>query len=79
MTPPDALKSEVHEFIANVWRDVEQFLRNTGMAPTMFSRAAARDPNLIRHIREGRRRLTLNMALRLREFMDGQQRKDARQ
>jgi tRNA-dihydrouridine synthase len=78
MTFPDALRTEVHAFIAKVWRDVERFLRDTGMAPTMFSRAAARDPNLIRHIREGRRRLTLNMALRLQEFMDKHHREDAR-
>jgi len=67
---PLALRAEVEAFIGEVWRDVEGFLSRTAWRPTMLGKAAVKDPNLIPHIRNGRRRLTLNMALRLREFMD---------
>jgi hypothetical protein len=35
-------------------RSVERFLRQTGMAPTSFGRAAARDPRLVFDMRNGR-------------------------
>jgi len=71
MTQPNIISDEVESFVSQVWREVETFLRETGTGPSMFSKAAASDPNLIRHIREGRRNLTFNMALRLRRYMDG--------
>lgn len=35
-------------------RTVERFLRQTGMAPTRFGRAAVRDPRLVFDLRNGR-------------------------
>lgn len=35
-------------------RSVERFLRQTGMAPTRFGRAAVRDPRLVFDMRNGR-------------------------
>lgn len=35
-------------------RSIEQFLRQTDMAPTRFGRAAARDPRLVFDLRNGR-------------------------
>lgn len=35
-------------------RSVEYFLRQTGMAPTRFGRAAVRDPRLVFDMRNGR-------------------------
>ncbi|MBK5265312.1 MAG: hypothetical protein JJE34_08805 [Alphaproteobacteria bacterium] len=35
-------------------RSVERFLRQSGMAPTRFGRAAVRDPRLVFDMRNGR-------------------------
>lgn len=35
-------------------RSIEVFLKETGMAPTRFGRAAARDPRLVLDMRNGR-------------------------
>lgn len=35
-------------------RSIERFLRQTGMAPTKFGRAAVRDPRLVFDLRNGR-------------------------
>ena len=35
-------------------RSIERFLRQTGMAPTQFGRAAVRDPRLVFDLRNGR-------------------------
>lgn len=74
MTDTDIIATEVDTFIAAVQREVDAYLRDTGTGPTMFSKAAANDPNLLRHIREGRRRLTFNMAVRLKRYLDDQRR-----
>jgi len=38
----------------SILRRIEQFLRDTGMAPARFGRDAARDPRLVFDIRNGR-------------------------
>lgn len=35
-------------------RRIEQFLRRTGMAPTLFGRSAVRDPRFVFDLRRGR-------------------------
>ncbi len=35
-------------------RRVEHFLRTSGLSATRFGRLAARDPNLVRNLRNGR-------------------------
>ena len=50
-------------------RLVEQFLTETGLAPTRFGRLAVRDPRLIFDMRNGRE-IGEQMAARLRTFMD---------
>lgn len=37
-----------------VLRKIEMFLRRTNMPPTRFGRLAARDPRLVRDLRNGR-------------------------
>jgi hypothetical protein len=66
----DRLLSDVDGYIVRVWDEVERFMARQSIGPTAFSRAAAGDPNLVRQIREGRRRLTLAMATRLKRFID---------
>lgn len=72
MIQTDTIASDVDTFIAGVLRDVDAFLTETGRAPTMFCKAAVNDPNLLRHIRMGRRRLTFGMAVRLKKYMESQ-------
>jgi hypothetical protein len=50
---------------------VEAYLRRTGMPPTKFGRAAARDPRLVHDLRLGR---TVGDRLRQRvvAYIDGQ-------
>ena len=37
-----------------VLRKVERYLRESGMSPTAFGRAVARDPRLVHDLRRGR-------------------------
>lgn len=73
MTQPINIATEVDSYVAEVWKDVESFLNTTGAAGSTFGKAAVNDPNLIRHVRQGKRRLTFNMAVRLRQYMDERQ------
>lgn len=50
-------------------RNIEQFLRRTGMAPTRFGRDAARDPRLVFDLRRGREP-TDRMQRRIEQFMN---------
>jgi 2,4-dienoyl-CoA reductase-like NADH-dependent reductase (Old Yellow Enzyme family) len=50
-------------------RSIERFLRRTGMAPTAFGRAAARDPRLVFDLRKGREP-TERTVRRLEHFMN---------
>jgi 2,4-dienoyl-CoA reductase-like NADH-dependent reductase (Old Yellow Enzyme family) len=50
-------------------RSIESFLRRTGMAPTAFGRAAARDPRLVFDLRRGREP-TDRMKRRVEHFMN---------
>jgi hypothetical protein len=40
------------------------------MGASAFSRQATRDPNLVREIRQGKRKFTLEMAMRISRFLD---------
>lgn len=64
-----SLRSEVEGFVERTWWDVEAFLAETGIGASVLGRDVAKDPNLIRHIRQGKRKLTLNMAMRLARFV----------
>ncbi len=66
------IADHVSTFIADVQREVDDWLAETGTAPTMFCKAAVNDPNLLRHIEQGRRRLTFAMAVRLRDYLTEQ-------
>ena len=37
-----------------ILRKIEQYLEQTGMSPTAFGRAVARDPRLVHDLRQGR-------------------------
>jgi len=74
MVNTDNISSTVGDFIADVHKQIDNYLAETGTAPTMFCKAAVNDPNLLRHIRLGRRRLTFNMAVRIKEYLDRQAR-----
>jgi hypothetical protein len=50
-------------------RRIEQFLRRTGMAPTVFGRRAVRDPRLVFDLRQGREPGD-RMRRRLEHFMN---------
>jgi 2,4-dienoyl-CoA reductase-like NADH-dependent reductase (Old Yellow Enzyme family) len=52
----------------SVLREIEVFLRTQDMPPCRFGRAAARDPRLVRDLRNGRE-LRPATARRLRQFM----------
>jgi hypothetical protein len=68
-TSKDNIANHVSTFIADVQQEVDSYLAATGTAPTMFCKAAVNDPNLLRHIEQGRRRLTFAMAVRLRDYL----------
>lgn len=74
MTPTDTFTNEIDAFVSEVWQEIQEFLAETGTAPSMFCKAAVNDPNLIKQIRQGKRRLTVNMAVRLRRYMEGKRR-----
>jgi hypothetical protein len=50
-------------------RDIERFLRRTGMPPTRFGREAVRDPRLVHDLRRGREP-TARMKRRVEHFMN---------
>lgn len=50
-------------------RNIERFLRRSGMAPTRFGREAVRDPRLVFDMRRGREP-TPAMQRRLEHFMN---------
>lgn len=52
----------------SILRQIEHFLRDTGMAPTRFGRDAARDPRLVLDMRNGREP-SPRMIRRLEHFM----------
>ena len=52
----------------NIRREIELFLRHTGMRPTRFGRLAARDPRLVFDIRMGRE-MSPTLQRRVRNFM----------
>jgi len=52
-----------------ILRKIENFLRNTGMAPTRFGRDAVRDPRLVFDMRNGREP-TPRMVRRIEHFMN---------
>ena len=52
-----------------ILRKIENFLRNTGMAPTRFGRDAVRDPRLVFDMRNGREP-TPRMIRRIEHFMN---------
>ncbi|MGE4430839.1 MAG: hypothetical protein AB7E05_08895 [Sphingobium sp.] len=51
-----------------ILRQIERFLRDTGMAPTRFGRDAVRDPRLVLDMRNGREP-SPRMVRRLEHFM----------
>jgi len=71
------ITDHVSTFISDVQKEVEDWLAKTGTAPTMFCKKAVNDPNLLRHIEQGRRRLTFAMAVRLRNYMAEQRQNTA--
>ena len=50
-------------------RDIEKFLRRTGMADTKFGRLSVRDPRLVGDLRNGREPRT-RMVKRVEHFMN---------
>ena len=50
-------------------RDIEKFLKRTGMPPTKFGRLAAHDPRLVGDLRNGREPRPA-MTLRVEQFMN---------
>lgn len=50
-------------------RQIEIFLRETGMAPTRFGRDAVRDPRLVFDMRRGREP-SMRMVKRVEHFMN---------
>lgn len=52
-----------------ILKEIEIFLRNTGMAPTRFGRDAVRDPRLVFDMRNGREP-TPRMIRRIEHFMN---------
>lgn len=50
-------------------RDIEKFLRRTGMPATKFGRLAARDPRLVLDMRNGREPRR-RMVMRVEHFMN---------
>lgn len=71
------IADHVSTFISDVQKEVEGWLAETGTAPTMFCKKAVNDPNLLRHIEQGRRRLTFGMAVRLRDYISEQKQNKA--
>lgn len=61
--------NEVEGFVGRTWRDVEAFLKQTGIRASALGRSVAHDPNLVRQIRAGERELTLKMAMRLAHYI----------
>lgn len=55
----------------NIRREIELFLKRTGMRPTRFGRLAVRDPRLVFDLRNGRE-LRARMVRRLRDFIAAQ-------
>jgi hypothetical protein len=53
----------------NIRREIEIFLKRTGMRPTRVGRLAARDPRLVFDIRMGRE-LRPGLTLRVRRFIE---------
>lgn len=49
-------------------REIERFLRVSGMKPTVFGRASVRDPRLVHDLRNGREAGS-RMVERVRAFM----------
>ena len=66
------IANHVTTFIAEVQKEVDLWLAETGTAPTMFCKKAVNDPNLLRQIELGHRRLTFGMAVRLRDYISEQ-------
>jgi hypothetical protein len=52
----------------NIGREIELFLRRTGMRPARFGRLAARDPKLVFDVRAGRE-MRATLIRRLRDFI----------
>lgn len=52
----------------NIRREIELFLRRSGMRPARFGRLAARDPRLVFDIRDGRE-LRATLTRRIRDFI----------
>jgi hypothetical protein len=52
----------------NIRREIELFLRRTGMRPARFGRLAARDPRLVFDVRAGRE-MRSTMVRRVRDFI----------
>ena len=50
-------------------RDIERFLRHSGLAPTTFGRLAAADPRLVFDLRNGREPRK-GLRLRVEHFMN---------
>lgn len=57
----------------SVHRKIEKFLRQTNMPPSKFGRLAARDPRLVRDLRNGRE-LRESLAARIEAFLADQAR-----
>jgi hypothetical protein len=49
-------------------QDVEQFLKRTGIGPSVFGRCAARDPRLVSDLRLGRE-VGTRLATRVKDWM----------
>lgn len=53
--------------------EVEQFLKRTGMAPTVFGRAVAKDPRLVLDMRMGRE-VGKRLATKVKAWMEAHNR-----
>lgn len=55
----------------NIRREIELFLKRSGMRPTRFGRLAARDPRLVFDIRMGRE-MRAPLIQRIQTFIESQ-------
>jgi hypothetical protein len=71
-THPDATRrTNEGEQKVNARREIELFLRRTGMRPARFGRLAARDPRLVFDVRAGRE-MRATLVRRVRDFIAAQ-------
>jgi len=62
------VRSKLHPTISCLIEDIDAFIERAGITPTEFGLKAINDPNLYRHLKNGRNPRLATMD-RIREFM----------